>query len=156
MGTAVPLEARGRSRSDELAVLEDVIPEDRAGGDHRAVADADRADRAALAAEEDGGLVQHDAAGHVTEERGGRLVAVGREVEVDVGAAHLAVVLAAGAAGHQAVAEVDQAPERDEGKQDGLLEADAVGAVGLLLQEAAFADLGTRDPCSPSRGRPTA
>ena len=66
------------------------------------------------------------------------------------------MVLAAGTAGHEAVAEVDEAAQGDEREEDGLLEADAVGAVGLLLQQAALAHLRPRDPCWPSRERPTA
>ena len=60
---------------------------------------------------------------------------------MDVGAPDLAVVLAACASGHQAVAEVDQAAERHKREQDGLLQSDAMGAAGLLLQNGALADV---------------
>ena len=72
---------------------------------------------------------------------------------MDVGAAHLAVVLPAGAARHQAVAEVDQTAEGDEGEKNGLLQADAMGAAGLLLQEAALAHLRRRGPGWTVRGK---
>ena len=47
----------------------------------------------------------------------------------------------AAAAGHEAVAEVDQGPQGHMGQQDGLLQPDAVCCVGLLLQQGALPDV---------------
>src|SRR5690606_24402653 len=104
----------------QLAVLQHVLAEDAAGGHHRSIAHPHRADSASLPAQEDGGLVEHDATRHIAEERGRGLVTVGCEVEVDIRAAHLGVVLAAGPSGHEAVAEVDETSQGYEGKQDSL------------------------------------
>ena len=115
-------------RDHQHAVVGHVAAKHRTCGNHRAVPGLDRPDCAALAAEEDGGLVEHDASGYVTEQGRGRLVAVRGEVEVDVGRTHLAVVGTARPARHQAVAEVDQAAQCDEREEDGLLESDTVRA----------------------------
>ena len=126
---------------DELVVLGDVLAQNGASGNDVPIAEPQGPDHAALPAQEDGGLVEHDPSGHIPDEGGGGLVAVGREVEVDVGAPHLAVVLAACAAGHQAVTEIDQAAKGHEGEEDGLLQPDAVGPARLFLQDAALPHL---------------
>ncbi len=69
---------------DQLAVGKHVAAQDRAGGHDGAVADAHRPDGAALPAEKDRRAVEHDAARDVAEQRRSRLIAVGREIEVDV------------------------------------------------------------------------
>jgi len=114
------------------------MAKDRARRHDVAVPEAHGADDAALAAQKDGGLVEHDAPGDIPQQRRRCFVRVRREIEVNVGAAHFGVIAAAGAAGHQAVAEIDQAAQRDKGKEDGLFQTDAMGAACFFLQEASF------------------
>src|SRR4030095_3453761 len=97
------------------------------------------ADHPGEAAEEDRTLVEHHAAGHVTEHRRRGLVTARAEVEVDEAAADLAVVLAAGAAGEKTVTEIDQAPQDHEREDDRHLESNIVGEVAVLLEQAALA-----------------
>jgi len=117
------------------------MAQDRARGHDIAESEAHGADDPSLPAQKDGGLVEHYTPGDISQQGRRCFVRVRREIEVNVGAAHFGVIAAAGPAGHQAVAEIDQAAQRDKGKEDGLFQADAVGAACFLLQEAAFPDV---------------
>ena len=131
----------GRRPHYRQLAIRDVTAQYRAGSDHAAVPDRDWTYRAALAAQEDGRLPQHDSTGHVAEQRRRRLIAARGEIKVHVGGSHLAMVGPTGPAAHQAVAKVDEAPEGHEREEDGLLQPDAVGAVSLFFEQRAFPDL---------------
>jgi len=59
------------------------------------------------------------------------------------------VILPARAPGHEAVAEIDEAAQRHEWEEYGLLEAHAVGSTRLLLEDASLADVGTEPHVRP-------
>ena len=81
-GVNVALEA---CLGDEAFGFGHVAAPDLPGGDDCAVFDFAGADDAALSAEEYRGVVEQHAARDVADKRGGGFVALGREVEVDVG-----------------------------------------------------------------------
>ena len=81
------------------------------GDGHGAVVDGE--DRLALGeVGHEVAVREHDALGHVTDQRSRGFVLIGRIVEMDVGTAHFTVVLATGAASHKAVAKIDQAAQK--------------------------------------------
>ena len=87
--------------------------------------------------------VEQHPARHIAEKGGCRLISVGSEVEMNVGRTDLRMVCPRGAAGQEDITEVDEAPQGDKGHEDGLLEADGMGPIGLLLEDSAPADVGT-------------
>ena len=120
-----------------------VLAVDGAGGNDGAVFQSTRTDQSPLATEKNRSLFQHHAPGNVADKRGGRLVLVGGKVKVDIGTADLTVVFAIGAAGHEAIAEIDQAAQGDERKQNRLFQPDGVGDAGLLFEDRASSDMRT-------------
>ncbi len=134
---------------DQPVRLELILAVDRAGSDNRSISDAAGPDQPALPAQKNRTLVEHHPVGDIADQRWGGLVLIGRKVEMDVGTAHLAVVAAAGASGHQAVAEVDQAAQGHERKQDGLLQPHRVGNPGLLFQDGTGPHMGARTGLGP-------
>ena len=58
---------------------------------------------------------------------------------MDIGAADLTVILAAGAAGHQAVTEIDQTAQGNKRQQNGVLQGHRMGNAGLLFQNGGLA-----------------
>ena len=71
--------------------------------------------QSALATQKNGRLIQHDAPRDIADQRSGRLVLMRRKIEVDIGRTHFAVIFPAGAARHQAVAEIDEAARGHKG-----------------------------------------
>ena len=61
---------------------------------------------------------------------------------MNIGAADFTVVFAAGAAGHQAIAKIDQTAQGDEGKENRLFEGNGVGNTGLFFQNGRFPNMG--------------
>jgi len=61
---------------------------------------------------------------------------------MSIGTADPTMVLAAGAAGHQAITKIDQTAQGDEKKKDLLLESHAEGNAGLFFQDSCFANMG--------------
>ncbi len=135
---------RRAAADDELVFNMKILAQDRSGRDRIAVADLQRADHAALPSQENRLLIQQHPAWHIPDQRRSRFVAVRRKVKMNIGAADLAVVAAAGAAGHQTVAKIDQAAQGHERKQNGLFQPDAVCAGGFLLQNTGLAHLRAR------------
>ena len=121
-----------------------ILAQDRSGRYRIAVADLQRADHAALPSQENRLLVQQHPARHVPHQRRSCFVAVRRKVKMDIGTADLAVIATAGAAGHEAVAKIDQAAQGHERKQNGVLQPDAVRAGGFLLKDTGLAHLRAR------------
>ncbi|OQC22414.1 MAG: hypothetical protein BWX70_03184 [Verrucomicrobia bacterium ADurb.Bin070] len=131
--------AAERGLGHEMPGFRHVAAPDLACGDDGAERDHAGAHQAALAAEEDRGPVQQHALRHVADEGRRGLVLMRREVEVDVRRADLRMVLAARAAGHQRIAEVDQAAGRDPRQEDRLLDTHAMRDRRALLEQAARA-----------------
>ena len=124
-------------RDHDLVRRFDIAARDVTGGNNCAVGDAHRAGEAALSAEKNRRLIEQHAVHDIADERSSSFVLTRGEVEMNVGGADFAVVFAAGAAGHEAVAKIDETAEGDVGEEDGLFEAYGVGAAGLLFDEAA-------------------
>ena len=120
-----------------------VLAVDGAGGNDGTVFQSTRADQPPLAAEKNRSLLQHHPPGNIPDERSGRFVLIGGEIEVNVRAADLAVVLAIGAAGHETITEIDQASQGYERKQDRLFQPDGVGDARLLFEDCASSDMRT-------------
>ena len=134
---------------EQFASLGAILPPNLPRRDHRSETDSGRPHQSALSSEKNRGLPEHHAAGNVPQKRRRRLVLVGGVVEMDVGAPHLAVIPAAGPPGDQGVAEVDQAAQRDERKEDGLFQSHGVAAVRLFLEEAPLPNLGAGSHIRP-------
>jgi len=64
-------------------------------------------------------------------------------MEVNIGASHLAVVLAARPSRHEAIAEVDETAKGDERKEYGLLYAHTVCTARFFLKYTAFTHVGS-------------
>jgi len=137
--------------NDQLAICQHVVPQDGSGGRDVAEAEAHRAHHPALASQEDWRLIQHDPAGHIPQERGSRFVAVGSEIEMDIGAPHFTVIFPAFASCHEAVTEIDKAPEGHKREENGLFQADAMSPVRLLLEKAGLADVGAQPQIGPGK-----
>ena len=60
---------------------------------------------------------------------------------MDVGTADLAVIVAARATGHQAVAKVDEASQGNEGEKDGMFKAHRMTGLCFLLEERPLAHM---------------
>ena len=134
--------AAAGAAEDQAAGTQFVLAVDGAGGDDGAVFQAAGTDQAALPSQEKRGLIQHHPARDVPQQRGGRLVLVGSEVKVDIGTADLAVIFAVGTAGHQAIAEIDQASQSDKREQDRLFQADGMRNAGFLFDYRSLPDVG--------------
>ena len=61
---------------------------------------------------------------------------------MNIGTADLAMVLATGAAGHQAITKINQTTQGYERKKNRLFESHGVGNTGLFFQNRCFANMG--------------
>ena len=59
------------------------------------------------------------------------------------------MIFPAGSAGHETVAEINQAPQGDERKEDSLFQADRVRSSRLFFYETAFANMGAGTELGP-------
>jgi hypothetical protein len=55
---------------------------------------------------------------------------------MNIGTAHLGVILPAGSSGHQAIAKINQTAQLNEREQYGLFQTDSVIAAGFFFQKA--------------------
>ena len=127
----------------QLVVLGVVFLQHRTCSHDIAEAHAQRPHDSSLASQEYGWLIQHDTPGHIAYEGGCCLIPVRGEIEVDIRASHLTVIIPTGSPCHQAVTEVDETAERHEWEEDGLFEADAMGPASLFFQDGSFTDMGS-------------
>ena len=58
--------------------------------------------------------------------------------------AHFTVIFRPGTPGHQAIAEIDQAAQRNVREQDGLLQPHRVGSAGTFFENRALSHMGAR------------
>ena len=130
--------------NDLLMVFQSVISHDRTGDGYISKAQSQGTHHAALASKENRGLIQHHSSGDVAHERGSRLVPVGGIIEVNIGTPDFTVIFPAFPSCHEAVTKVDETPQSDKRKKNGLFQAHAVGPVGLLFEDACLTNMGTQ------------
>ena len=136
------IRAPGASFLNQAIRSQLVLAAYRACGNHGSVFKPTGTDKPPLAPQENGGLIQQDPSGNISQQGRRCLVLIGREVEMNVSAAHFTVILSAGSAGHQAITEIDQAAKRDKGKQDGLFQRNRMRTVCLFFQNGSFSYMG--------------
>ncbi len=83
-------------------------------------------------------MIEHHPCRDIPYQGCGCLVLIGRIVEVNVSAPHLAVIFSVRAAGHQTIAEVDKAAQGHKGEENSLLQPHRVSRPGLLFEDASF------------------
>ncbi len=104
--------------------------------------DTHRAHQSPLAAQKNGGLIQHHALMHIAHHRRGGFVLVGGVIEMNKRRPDLGMIFPAGAAGHKTIAEIDQTAQGDKGKQQGLFESHGMGRTRLLFQDGSGPHMG--------------
>ena len=75
----------------------------------------------------------------------------GVKLKLDIRAPHFTVIFPAFASRHEAVTEIDEAPEGHKREENGLLQADAMSPVRLLLEKAGLADVGAQPQIGPGK-----